>query len=453
MKYWIVLGCLLIAACGDKAPVVSAIDTSTLEAPVAESIDSAHRALQAAPSDPAAWTTYAEVLQAHQLLNEAAEAWLSKMSLAGLTPGEAILALRCAEGLARPIEGVDQTVDQILQDTPNHTSLRFSRGSSRLRAGDLAGAQIDLERALQQERHPAILLALARTVLSQGDPGRARNLLEEARKKAPGDADIQKTLAPVYMQLGEVDLAEAERSRPLRGPKAFRFDEAELRMANRAVSSNANDDRAREAFANRDWKVAIVWLNKVIEVHPDRATAHARRGMCHLMTNQIQRADQDFRKAIAEDESLAMAHRGLGVLAGRGGRPQEAVTHLARAIELNPEDPDALGMYPIALLKTGQIADAEEAYLAARSRFPNNRILVQQWLVGLRSMGRADQGLAAARTALQDLGEDAAVLHHAALCLEALGQVQEAMEYHRRSVAADPKSPSASRLQKTGTPG
>ena len=126
---------------------------------------------------------------------------------------------------------------------------------------------------------------------------------------------------------------------------------------------------------------------------------------------------------------------------------------MARAIELNPEDPDAVGMYPIALLKTGQIADAEEAYLAARSRFPNNRILGQQWLVGLRSMGRADQGLAAARTALEDLGEDAAVLHHAALCLEALGQVQEAMEYHRRSVAADPKSPSASRLQKTGTPG
>ena len=171
------------------------------------------------------------------------------------------------------------------------------------------------------------------------------------------------------------------------------------------------------------------------------------------MTNQMQKADQDFRKAIAEDESLAMAHRGLGVLAGRGGRPKEAVAHLARAIELNPEDPDALGMYPIALLKAGQISEAETAYETARARFPKNRILVQQWLVGLRSMGRADQGLAAARTALQDLGEDAAVLHHAALCLEALGQVQEAMEYHRRSVAADPKSPSASRLQKTGTPG
>ncbi len=205
----------------------------------------------------------------------------------------------------------------------------------------------------------------------------------------------------------------------LRGPKALRFDEAELRMANRAVSSTANDDRAQEAFANRDWQVAMVWLNKILEVHSDRAAALARRGMCHLMTNQMQKADQDFRKAIAEDESLAMAHRDLGVLAGRGGRPKAAVTHLARAIELNPEDPDALGMYPIALLKAGQISEAETAY----------------------------------ETALQDLGEDVAVLHHAALCLEALGQVQEAMEYHRRSVAADPKSPSANRLQKTGTPG
>ncbi len=453
MRYWIFLSGLLCCACSDKAPVVSDIDTSTLEVPVAEAIGKAHLDLQAAPSDPAAWTRYAEVLQAHQLLKEASDAWTTRMTLGDLTPGEVILALRCSEGLAQPIQGVEQTVDQILQDMPNHTSLRFSRGSSRLRAGDLVGAKEDLERALQQERHPAILLALARTVLSQGDPARARGLLEEARKGAPGDSDVQKTLAPVYLQLGEADLADAERSRLLRGPKAFRFDEAELRMANRAVSSSANDDRAREAFANRDWKVAIVWLNKVIEVHPDRATAHARRGMCHLMTNQVQKADQDFRKAIAEDESLAMAHRGLGVLAGRGARPQEAVTHLARAIELNPEDPDAVGMYPIALLKAGQISAAEEAYLVARNQFPNNRILVQQWLVGLRRMGRADQAFAAARSALQDFGEDAAVLHHAALCLEALGQIQEAMEYHRRSVAADPKSPSASRLPQISTPG
>ena len=212
-------------------------------------------------------------------------------------------------------------------------------------------------------------------------------------------------------------------------------------MAQRAVLIS------ERRLARREWQVALVWLNKI---NTQIASAHARRGMCHLMTNQMQKADQDFRKAIAEDESLAMAHRGLGVLAGRGGRTKEAVTHLARAIELNPEDPDALGMYPIALLKAGQIPEAETS---KRARFPKNRILVQQWLVGLRSMGRADQGLAAARTALQDLGEDAAVLHHAALCLEALGQVQEAMEYHRRSVAADPKSPSASRLQKTGTPG
>ena len=54
----------------------------------------------------------------------------------------------------------------------------------------------------------------------------------------------------------------------------------------------------------------MVWLNKVLEVYPDRASAYARRGLCHLMTNQV-KADQDFRKAIAEDESLAMATEAL----------------------------------------------------------------------------------------------------------------------------------------------
>ena len=446
----------LLSACsepGTPNPTIPEVDVSSLEAPVAQAIVETVKELQNSPKSSQYWANYAEVLQAHQLYEIATVAWKVRLDSGDATPGDLILMLRCEEALGQEIQGLAQAVDSTLLEQPNLTSLRFSRGSTRLRSGDLKGAQEDLEVALSQDRHPAILLALGRTELSLGEIQRAKELLEEARTLAPGDADIQKTLAPVYLQLGASELADAERVRALRGRRALRFDASEVRMAQRAVSSSANTDRAREAMARREWQVALVWLNKIIDVYPDRASAHARRGICYLMTNQMQKADQDFRKAIAEDQSLAMAHRGLGVLAGRGGRPKEAVAHLARAIELNPEDPDALGMYPIALLKAGQISEAETAYETARARFPKNRILVQQWLVGLRSMGRADQGLAAARTALQDLGEDAAVLHHAALCLEALGQVQEAMEYHRRSVAADPKSPSASRLQKTGTPG
>ena len=446
----------VLSACsepGSSTPKIPEVDGSTLEAPVAQAIGDIVTELRSSPETSQSWANYAEVLQAHQLYELAKMAWDVRLDSGEATPGDLILMLRCEEALGQDIPGLAKAVDSVLLEQSNLTSLRFSRGSARLRSGDLRGAQSDLEQALSQDRHPAILLALGRVELSLGEVQRAQNLLEEARTLAPGDPDIQKTLAPVYLQLGAAELAEAERLRTLRGPKAFRFDPAEVRMAQRAVSSSANTDRAREAMARREWGVALVWLNKILEVYPNRASAHARRGMCYLMTNQTQQADRDFRKAIAEDESLAMAHRGLGVLAGRGGRPKEAVTHLARAIEFNPKDPDAWGMYPIALLKAGQIPEAEIAYETARSRFPKNRILVQQWLVGLRSIGRADQGLAAARTALEDLGEDAAVLHHAALCLEALGQVQEAMEYHRRSVAADPKSPSASRLQKTGTPG
>lgn len=446
----------LLAACSDSGtslPSIPVVEVAGLEAPVARAIGDTVEELQGSPENSQYWANYAEVLQAHQLYDVAQVAWGVRLGSGDVTPGDLILMLRCEEALGLKTQVLTQEVNSALIAQPNLTSLRFTRGSARLRSGDLQGAKEDLEQALSQDRHPAILLALGRAELSLGETKRAQSLLEEARSLAPGDADIQKTLTPIYLQLNASDLADAERQRALRGRKALRFDPAEVRMAQRAVSSSANTDRAREAMNRREWQAAVVWLNKVLEVYPDRASAYARRGLCHLMTNQMQKADQDFRKAIAEDESLAMAHRGLGVLAGRSGRSDEAVNHLARAIELNPEDPDALGMYPIALLRAGRISEAEVAYETARSRFPKNRILVQQWLVGLRNMGRADQGLAAARSALQDLGEDAAVLHHAALCLEALGQGPEAMEYHRRSVAADPKSPSATRLQKSGTPG
>ena len=118
-----------------------------------------------------------------------------------------------------------------------------------MRSGDLKGAQEDLEEAVSQDRHPAILLALGRTELSLGEAQRAKELLEEARTLAPGDADIQKTLAPVYLQLGASELADAERVRALRGRRALRFDASEVRMAQRAVSS-ANTDRASRSHGS-----------------------------------------------------------------------------------------------------------------------------------------------------------------------------------------------------------
>ena len=448
MKQWILLWVLVLGACSEPAPKIPQVDVAALEGPVANAVQQSIEDLELALDEPRLWSNYAEVLQAHQLYGAARKAWQARFKLGSLQPGELLLMLRCEEALGQPIEGVQEAVSSLLVENSDLISLRFSRGSSRLRAGDLQGAKEDLELALGQDRHPAILLAFGRTVLSLGDAERARALLEEARAGAPGDVDIQKTLAPVYLQLGESDLANTELQRQLRGPKALRFDPAEIRMTQRSVSSSANTDRAREAMSRREWRIALVWLNKILAVYPDRASAHARRGMCHLMTNQPQEAERDFRKAIGEDESLAMAHRGLGVLAGRSGRTAQAVTHLARALELNPDDPDAVGMYPIALLKAGQLQEAESAYLSARKRFPNNRILVQQWLVVLRRMGRPDQGFAAATSAIQELGEDAALLHHAGLCLEAMGRTKEARQYHERSVAADEKSPSAARLEK-----
>ena len=62
--------------CSDKAPSIPLLDTSTLEAPVAQG----HRRdtveeLRGSPKNSQYWANYAEVLQAHQLYEIAQVAW------------------------------------------------------------------------------------------------------------------------------------------------------------------------------------------------------------------------------------------------------------------------------------------------------------------------------------------------------------------------------------------
>ena len=82
------------------------------------------------------------------------------MSLADLPPGEAISPCDVPKVLLDPSKGLIKRLIRSCRTLQTTRLCVFSK-RSRLRAGDLAGAQIDLEHALQQERHPAILLALA----------------------------------------------------------------------------------------------------------------------------------------------------------------------------------------------------------------------------------------------------------------------------------------------------
>ena len=149
----------VLSACsepGSSTPKIPEVDGSTLEAPVAQAIGDIVTELRSSPETSLYWANYAEVLQAHQLYELAKMAWDVRLDSGEATPGDLILMLRCEEALGQDIPGLAKAVDSVLLEQSNLTSLRFSRGSARLRSGDLRGAQADLEQALSQDRHPLL---------------------------------------------------------------------------------------------------------------------------------------------------------------------------------------------------------------------------------------------------------------------------------------------------------
>ena len=62
-------------------------------------------------------------------------------------------------------------------------------------------------------------------------------------------------------------------------------------------------------------------------------------GMDHLKREHWRKAAADFRRAIAIDPALAVAHFNLGLALSRLGQKKEAAMHFRRAVDLDSENP------------------------------------------------------------------------------------------------------------------
>jgi tetratricopeptide (TPR) repeat protein len=81
---------------------------------------------------------------------------------------------------------------------------------------------------------------------------------------------------------------------------------------------------------------ALEALGQALELYPDDPAALIRRGRLFLETGDLDRAGQDFSRALALDRGLAAAYSGLGQIAVRQERWADAVDHFERALELQP---------------------------------------------------------------------------------------------------------------------
>ena len=212
-------------------------------------------------------------------------------------------------------------------------------------AGNLQGA-LALVRQVVAER-PGMSLALQHLAFLEretGDLPGAVATLKKALAANPDDVEIATLLGAYLNELGRSKEAAsllqvfAERPSP----------EIDVLLAQGAAQ--AQSGRAEQAIAT---------FERALSVDPTNAAAKANLGTAYLVVRDYKKAEAALRAALSLDPDVSRAHNALGVIAVETGRPDEAIEHWKRAVELNPREWDTVFNLAKLLRQRGRMAEAE----------------------------------------------------------------------------------------------
>jgi tetratricopeptide (TPR) repeat protein len=163
---------------------------------------------------------------------------------------------------------------------------------------------------------------LAKLYHEQGEVGKATDLLEQAQKRAPGDAMIPALMGSLYSEAGDPDRAIASYRRGL-----------ELNPANLAVVNNLAYALAEQGS---ELEEALALASRAVRQSPGNPYCGDTLGFVYLKQGQLDSALQAFDGAVAKAPKVALfrVHRGMALAAQ--GDDDRAREELEAALALNP---------------------------------------------------------------------------------------------------------------------
>lgn len=223
-------------------------------------------------------------------------------------------------------------------------------GSALMKAQQVVTARPDMALALQY---------LGFIQRETGDIEGAVASLQRAVKAQPGDESVAALLGAYLTEAGRpADAAEV-----LRGFAERPTPDLEVLMVRGGALAQIG--KVKEAVAA---------FEKALSIDPTNAQAKSNLGTVYLMTKNYGRAEALMREALVLDPQVSRAHNALGVIAFETGRPDEAIDHWMKAIEINPREWDTLSNLCRVLIDRGRLTLARpyvERFLreAPRSRY------------------------------------------------------------------------------------
>ena len=134
------------------------------------------------------------------------------------------------------------------------------------------------------------------------------------------------------------------------------------------------------------------------------SAVNVQLGIGYLQQNKLELASEKLTKAVRQDPDSAAAHNAYAILQDRLQQYELAEYHYERATELDPDDSQAANNYGTFLCRQGREREAEEYFIQA-TRNPLYRTPEYAYT-------------------------------NAAICLQKVGETEDALEYLRKALAA-----------------
>jgi tetratricopeptide (TPR) repeat protein len=389
----------------------------------------AERAAKAAPQNADLWFLfgYASRLAGHY--QTSADAFQHGLSVRpGSTQGMAGLAQTYAK-MGRN-EDARRLLSQVIAAKPNSASDLQLAGELSISSDPEQALEL-LKRAESLEANPRTEVLLARSLQTLKRPDEAKQYLERARRRAPHDPSVLRTVASFYRETGKYDLAlstlqqvsartpdfwaELGYTFQLAGKKSEAAD-AYQQAANAAKREIGYQLSAAEALLNvRKLQAASQMLGRAQGLNPDHYRLHAIRGQLASLQDRPDEAIREYQTAIAHlpeaapegvlypvelHLNLAELYQGADNAAASSQQVGLAAAQLKNVEPGTANRPEFLRLRSIIEANSNQQEAAEKDLKEALKLEPGNLAIMLNYANLLWKMQRRDESLKIFRHAL-----------------------------------------------------
>lgn len=125
-------------------------------------------------------------------------------------------------------------------------------------------------------------------------------------------------------------------------------------------SENRRFEAALTLLEERRFREAVEAFSELVALSPDMTGAYGNRGLAYLNLGLDDAAKNDFETVLQLDPDDAMGYSMLAEISRFSGTPEETLSHVNEALDVNPDEPQAHFIRGWLFARAGQFEMAAE---------------------------------------------------------------------------------------------